>query len=68
VVVSFSYANATLCQINFGDGSGTHTFQLSGSPGSFTSEAYQDPGTIAIVVVVSGPGGSATDTTTVNVQ
>jgi outer membrane biosynthesis protein TonB len=59
VLVSFDYANATSFTINFGDGAGTLEFTLSGSePAAVSSQPYQDPGTVNVVVVVSGSGGS----------
>jgi hypothetical protein len=69
VVVSFDYSNATSYTINFGDGSGTHQFPLHGSgTETVSSEQYQDPGTIYVVVIVSGAGVSDTDTVPVVVS
>ncbi len=69
VVVSFGYSNATSYTINFGDGSGTHQFPLSGSGSeSVASQPYQDPGTVYVVVVVSGAGASDTGTVPVVVN
>jgi hypothetical protein len=69
VTVTFDYSNAASYTINFGDGSGTHEFQLTGSsPESISSQPYPDSGTFSVVVVVTGPGGSATDSRSVGVQ
>lgn len=69
VVISFDYANATSCTINFSDGSGTHRVPLSGSGReSISSQQYQDPGRVYVVVVASGAGAPDTDTVPVVVN
>jgi len=69
VDVSFDYTNATSFTVNFGDGAGTQTFSLSGSGSkTISSQAYQDLGSVVVVVIVSGPGGSDTGTVSINVQ